>query len=101
MALVSVSFGLFVIANTVITFLKYDVFTQTKSITASSILLPSVTFCFQNPETKDLASFFDTMEFITSNRSKTNLTGEYFYDEGLEYWDAWRLHQVQLFYKQK
>jgi len=87
MALVSVSFGLFVITNTVITFLKYDVFTQTKSIAASSILLPSVTFCFQNPETKDLASFFDTAEFITLNGSKTNLTGKHIYVEILENWD--------------
>jgi len=88
MALVSVSFGLFVIANTVITFLKYDVFTQTKRIVASSLLMPSVTFCFKNPETKDLNSFFDTAEFETKNRLKTNLTGEYFSDEDLEYWDA-------------
>ncbi len=80
MALVSVSFGLFVIANTVITFLKYDVFTQTKRIVASSLLMPSVTFCFQETETKDLNSFFDTAEFIASNGSKTNLTGEQYFD---------------------
>ncbi len=85
MALVSVSFGLFVIANTVITFLKYDVFTQTKRIVASSLLMPSVTFCFKNPETKDLDSIFDKAEFITSNR--TNLTGEHIFVEILENWD--------------
>ncbi len=80
--------GLFLTSGTIKDYLEYDVFTQIKYISSSSSTFPSVTFCFKNPETKDLDSFFEKAEFYFFNGSLTNLSGHQFYDEGLEYWDA-------------
>ena len=88
LTLVSLAIGLFLTSGTIKDYLEYDVFTQTKYISSSSSTFPSVTFCFKNPETKDLDSFFEKAEFYFFNGSLTNLSGHQFYDEGLEYWDA-------------
>ncbi len=87
MTLVSLAIALFMTSGTIKDYLEYDVFTQTRRIAASSSHMPSVTFCFSNPDTEDLNSFFEKAEFNTSNNPPTNLTGEQFYDEKLEKWD--------------
>ena len=83
MTFISLVVGLYLTSETVKDYLGYDVFTQTKYISSSSNLLPSVTFCFEKPETKDLNSFFEKADFVASNRSLTNLTGEQFNYEHL------------------
>jgi len=74
MAIASFFFGLFVIVNTISSYLKYEVFTQTKIIQATSSPMPSVTFCIYDLDTKDLNSFFDKAEF----------SSEQFNDESFE-----------------
>ncbi len=102
LTLVSLAIGLFLTSGTIKDYLEYDVFTQTKYISSSSSTFPSVTFCFKNPETKDLDSFFEKAEFYFFNGSLTNLSSDQFYDEGLEYWDATGdCIKIQSFYKQK
>ena len=86
MALVSVSFGFFVILNTISTFLKYEVFTQTKRIPATSSLMPSVSFCLYASENKDLNAFFANAQFRTLGYLSSNLTGEQFYEKYFEDW---------------
>ncbi len=81
MTLVSLAFGLFLTSGTIKDYLEYDVFTQTKIFHANSSLMPSVTFCFNTYETKDLISFFNKTEFKISNGLPTNLTGEEFSDD--------------------
>ena len=79
MAIASFFFGLFVIVNTISSYLKYEVFTQTKIIQATSSPMPSVTFCIYDLDTKDLNSFFDKAEF-----SSEQLSSEQFNDESFE-----------------
>ena len=82
MTLVSLAFGLYLTSGTVKEYLDYDVFTQTKIIQATSSLMPSVTFCIHDSNTKDFNSFFGKAEFSTQSGFKANLTGEQFYQEG-------------------
>ena len=82
MTLVSLAFGLYLTSGTVKEYLDYDVFTQTKIIQATSSLMPSVTFCINDTDTKDLNAFFDQVEFSPLTGVKANLTGEQFYQEG-------------------
>ena len=86
LTLVSLAIGLFLTSGTVKDYLEYDVFTQTKYISSSSSTFPSVTFCFKNPETKDLNSFFEKAEFYFLNGSNANLTGYPYYDEEFGHW---------------
>ena len=78
-ALVSLSFVFFLIANTITTFLKYDVFTQTKRISANSSILPSITFCAFENQSVDFKYFFLEANFKNFNGSTVHLTGEEFY----------------------
>ena len=82
MTLVSLAFGLYLTSGTVKEYLDYDVFTQTKIIQATSSLMPSVTFCINDTDTKDLNDFFDQADFSSPTGVKANLTGEQFYQEG-------------------
>ena len=82
MTLVSLAFGLYLTSGTVKEYLDYDVFTQTKIIQATSSLMPSVTFCINDTDTKDLNAFFDQADFSSPTGFKANLTGEQFYQEG-------------------
>ena len=82
MTLVSLAFGLYLTSGTVKEYLDYDVFTQTKIIQATSSLMPSVTFCINDTDTKDLNAFFDQADFSSPTGFKVNLTGEQFYQEG-------------------
>ncbi len=70
MTLVSLAFGVFFTSGTVKEYLDYDVFTQTKIIQATSKLMPSVTFCIIDADTKDLKSFFDQADFSSPTGSK-------------------------------
>ena len=84
MTLISLAFGLYLTSETIREYLQYDVFTTIERIPSSSTLVPSVTFCFNNPETKDLRSFFNVASFNeTEYNNSTNLTGEQFFDENL------------------
>jgi hypothetical protein len=85
MTLISLAFGLYLTSETIKEYLQYDVFTTIKRVTSNSILMPSVTFCFGNPEIKDLKSFFNEAAFVNDKYiNATNLTGEQFYDENLK-----------------
>ncbi len=81
MTLVSLAFGLYLTSETVQEYLQYDVFTQTKRIEATSSLMPSVTFCFKNPETQNLTTFFSKASFSTPNGLIANLTGEQYNED--------------------
>ena len=87
MTLVSLAFGLYLTSGTFKDYLGYDVFTQTKSVSSGSILLPSVTFCFKDPQDENLNVFFETAKFENSNGTLTDLIGDQFYDEYF-----WRWH---------
>ena len=91
MTLISLAFGLYLTSETVKDYLQYDVFTTVKHIHATSILLPSVTFCFRGSETKNLAAFFHNASFVKGDIDtdiSTNLTGEHFSDEIMIKWNA-------------
>ena len=88
MTLVSLAFGLYLTSETIKDYLQYDVFTTIKHIQASSILLPSVTFCFRGPESKNLSYFFHKASFVKDNDILTNLTGEQFSDEIMIKWEG-------------
>jgi len=91
MTLISLAFGLYLTSETVKDYLQYDVFTTVKNIQATSILLPSVTFCFIGPESKNLSFFFHNASFVTDEKGNdivTNLTGEHFSDEIMVKWNA-------------
>ncbi len=88
--LISFAFGLYLVSETIRDYLQYDVFTTIKIISSNSTVLPSVTFCFINPETKDLRSFFDKA-FLIRNEKKNDypvLIGEQFYDDNIGEWEA-------------
>ena len=82
MTLVSLAFGIYLTSGTIKEYLDYDVFTQTKIIQATSSLMPSVTFCIHDSDTKDFNAFFDQADFSSPTGFKANLTGEQFYQEG-------------------
>jgi len=89
--LISLAFGLYLTSGTINEYLQYDVFTTIKHIQATSILLPSVTFCFKGPESKNLTAFFHKAFFVKDGKDTdvlTNLTGEHFSDENLVEWEA-------------
>ena len=91
MTLISLAFGLYLTSETVKDYLQYDVFTTVKHIHATSILLPSVTFCFRGSETKNLAAFFHNASFVKDEKGHdiyANLTGEQFSDETMLKWTA-------------
>jgi len=84
MTLISLAFGLYLTSETVKEYLQYDVFTTIKHIQATSILLPSVTFCFDVTESKNLSTIFHKAIFIKGDKDNdilTNLTSEQFSDE--------------------
>ena len=91
MALISLVFGLHLTYGTIREYLEYDVFTKTELISSSSIILPSVSFCFTEPNTTDLNSLFQKAEFYFYNDSLTditNITGEQLYSESLRSFDT-------------
>ena len=90
MTLASLAFGLYLTSETVKDYLQYDVFTTIKRIASSSTILPSVTFCFINPETKDLQSFFVLNVFARNVKEHDYpvLIGEQFYDDNIGTWEA-------------
>ena len=91
MALISLVFGLHLTYGTIREYLEYDVFTKTELISSSSIILPSVSFCFTEPNTTDLNSLFQKAEFYFYNDSLTditNITGEQLYSESLMSFDT-------------
>ena len=91
MTLISLALGLYLTSETVKDYLQYDVFTSIKHIHATSILLPSVTFCFIDPESKDLTAFFHNASFVKGDKDTavlTDLTGEHFSDENSAEWEA-------------
>jgi hypothetical protein len=85
MTLVSLALGLYLTSETIKEYLEYDVFTQTKRITASSTLLPAVTFCFHDLKTKDLASYFQKSKMITQDGLVSNLTGNVYDENFIKY----------------
>ncbi len=84
MTLISFAFGLYMTYGTIRDYLEHDVFTQTKFISSSSFPMPSVTFCFREPNTTELNFFFQKAIFKFLNGSVTNLTGEQFSNENLD-----------------
>ncbi len=86
MTFISLMVGLYLTSGTIKDYLEHKVFTETKYISSKSIILPSVTFCFIKPETKDLYVFFEKAEFYYLNGSNTNLTGDPYYNKEFEYW---------------
>ena len=82
MTLVSLAFGIYLTSGTIKEYLDYDVFTQTKIIQATSSLMPSVTFCIHDSDTKDYNAFFSKPDFSTPTGFKANLSGEQFHEEG-------------------
>ena len=85
MTLFSLAVGLYLTSETIEEYLQYEVFTSIKRVPSNYILMPSVTFCFDNPEIKDLKSFFNEASFINDKyNNSTNLTGEQFYNENLK-----------------
>ena len=85
MTLVSLALGLYLTSETIKEYLEYDVFTQTKRITASSALLPAVTFCFHDLKTKDLASYFQKSKMITQDGLVSNLTDNVYDENFIKY----------------
>lgn len=81
MTLLSLLAGVYIIANTIQDFLKFDVFTQTKRIHSDSNSLPSVTFC---SDATDLRSLFSQALFI-ERFGTTDLRGHVFYESNLAY----------------
>jgi hypothetical protein len=91
MTLISLAFGLYLTSETIKDYLQYDVFTTIKHIQATSILLPSVTFCFIGPESKNLTAFFHNASFVKDEKDSmvfTDLTSEQFSDEIMVNWEG-------------
>ena len=90
MTLVSLAVGLYLTSGTIKEYLQYDVVTTIKHVPSDSILMPSVTFCFKNPETKSLKSFFNEATFLKDRKKNDNpfLIGEQFYDYNIGDWEA-------------
>ena len=88
--LISFAFGLYLVSETIKGYLQYEVFTTIKRIPSNSTVLPSVTFCFANPETKDLQGFFDKTIFMRNEKKNDFpvLIGEQFFDDNIEVWKA-------------
>lgn len=82
MTVLSLSAGLYIIAQTTDDFYKYDVLTQTKRINPQSNLLPAVSFCAKS-NLRDLNALFAKALFIESNTT-TNLTGINFHESNLD-----------------
>ena len=85
MTLVSLALGLYLTSETIKEYLEYDVFTQTKRITASSTLLPAVTICFHDLKTNDLASYFQKSKMITQDGLVSNLTDNVYDENFIKY----------------
>ena len=81
MTLLSLGFGLYVIGNTIIDYMKYDVFTQTKRIHPESNTLPTVSFC-SDANLTDLNALFLKAEFVNQT-SSIKLIGVDFYEDNL------------------
>ena len=90
MTLISLAFGLYLTSGTIKDFLQYDVVTQTKLVDASSSHFPSVTFCFNKPQTQNLTSFFNEALFIRDRKKddNPNLIGDQYFDGNFGNWDA-------------
>ena len=78
MTLISLAFGLYLTFETNKGYLQYDVFTQTKRIQANSSLMPSISFCFRDSETKNVTALFSRAEFSTENGPTHKLIGDRF-----------------------
>ena len=78
MTLISLAFGLYLTFETNKGYLQYDVFTQTKRIQANSSLMPSISFCFRDSETKNVTALFKRAESGIPNSSPIKLIGDRF-----------------------
>ena len=84
MTLLSLFAGLYIIANTIKDYFKFDVLTQTTRINSDSISLPSVALCTWNTKLKEIIG--NAVLFDLDRNSVANLTGEGFtsYNEYLD-----------------
>ena len=76
MTVISLSFGIYVITQTIVDYKMYAVLTLTKRIVPDSpILIPSVIFCTTSP---DLNKLFQSSVYRAKNMTMFNMTGEIF-----------------------
>lgn len=93
LTLVSLSLGVYIVTNSVLEFLKFEVSTHTKRIQVESNIFPAVAFCSDHIDFR--ADQLFTRAVFVNGTSFTNLSGEIFAEKSLAYGNLDTFHCIR------
>lgn len=94
LTLASLLLGLYIVTNSVLEFLKFEVSTHTKRIQVESNVFPAVAFCSDHIDITAKDQIFTRAVFVNGT-TFTNLSGEIFTEKALAYGNLDSFHCIR------